>query len=376
MKDLAQLLDGAAAISRDSEGLFDPAVGGLIRMWAFSSEELVPTSPPDAEKIQQAVAAGRPLHEIWRADTRQLLLGPGTAIDLGGFAKGVAVDMAIDLLRDQGIENAIVNAGGDLRAIGRHGDRAWRIGVRDPRGEGVLAAIDVQGDESVFTSGDYERYFIFEGRRYHHIIDPRDGYPAAGVSSVTVIHQQAAVADAAATALFVAGVDAWPRTAARLGVTQVMLVETSGTIHMSPQMEDRTWLIPDPKPEVEYPADPRPLIRGGDILILLLAAGLVGASFGAFWGPRGEGETAAGDGGSQRGPGVVAGPGWRVRDRRPYRSQHRDGGRRSRSLPGFSLPWPILCPQWVAAAGLVKWRPACPTGSWSKCSATSASLTR
>jgi len=249
-EELAQLLDGAAAISRDSEGLFDPAVGGLIRMWAFSSEELVPTSPPDAEKIRQAVAAGRPLYEIWRADTRQLLLGPGTAIDLGGFAKGVAVDMAIDLLRDQGIENAIVNAGGDLRAIGRHGDRAWRIGVRDPRGEGVLAAIDVEGDESVFTSGDYERYFIFEGRRYHHIIDPRDGYPAPGVSSATVIHQQAAVADAAATALFVAGVDAWPRTAARLGVTQVMLVETSGTIHMSPQMEDRTWLIPDPKPEV------------------------------------------------------------------------------------------------------------------------------
>lgn len=249
-KDLARLLDGAAVISRDSEGLFDPAVGGLIRMWAFSSEELMPTSPPDAEKIQQAVAAGRPLHEIWQADTRQLLLGPGTAVDLGGFAKGVAVDMAIDLLREQGIQNAIVNAGGDLRAIGKHGDRAWRIGVRDPRGEGVLAAIDVEDDESVFTSGDYERYFVFEGRRYHHIIDPRDGYPAEGISSVTVIHRQAAVADAAATALFVAGVDEWPQIAARLGVTQVMLVETSGTIHMSPQMEDRTWLIPDPKPEV------------------------------------------------------------------------------------------------------------------------------
>lgn len=249
-KDLATLLDSAAAVSRNSEGLFDPAVGGLIRMWAFSSEELVPTSPPDAEKIRQAVAAGRPLYEIWQADTRQLLLGPGVAVDLGGFAKGVAVDMAIALLREQGIENAIVNAGGDLRAIGKHGDRAWRIGVRDPRGEGVLAAIDVEGDESVFTSGDYERYFVFEGRRYHHIIDPRDGYPAEGVSSVTVIHRQAAMADAAATALFVAGVDEWPLIAARLGVSQVMLVETSGTIHMSPQMEDRTWLIPDPKPEV------------------------------------------------------------------------------------------------------------------------------
>jgi thiamine biosynthesis lipoprotein len=166
--------------------------------------------------------------------------------------------MAIDLLRSRGIGNAIVNAGGDLRAIGRHGNRPWRIGVRDPRGEGVLAAIDTEGDESVFTSGDYERYFVYQGRRYHHIIDPRDGYPTQGVTSVTVIHREAALADAAATALFVAGPGDWPRVAALLGVEQVMLVETSGTIQMTPEMEARTWLMPDPKPEVTIRRLPAP----------------------------------------------------------------------------------------------------------------------
>ncbi len=257
-EDLAGLLDGAAAISRDSEGLFDPAVGSLIRLWAFSSEDLVPTAPPDAEAIRRAIADNRPLYQIWRPESRELTLATGAAVDLGGFAKGVAVDMAIDLLRSRGIDNAIVNAGGDLRAIGRHGDRQWRIGVRDPRGEGVLAAIDVEGDESVFTSGDYERYFIHEGRRYHHIIDPRDGYPTEGVTSVTVIHREAALADAAATALFVAGPGDWPRVAGLLGVDQVMLVETSGTIHMTPEMEARTWLMPDPKPEVKVQRLPAP----------------------------------------------------------------------------------------------------------------------
>ena len=256
--DLAGLFDSAAAISRDSDGLFDPAVGALIRLWAFSSEEVLPTAPPDAEQIRQALAASQPLYQIWQPATRKINLGPGAAIDLGGFAKGVAVDMAIDLLRERGIDHAIVNAGGDLRAIGRHGDRKWRVGVRDPRGEGVLAAIDVEGDESVFTSGDYERYFVYQGRRYHHIIDPRDGYPAQGAISVTVIHREAGLADAAATALFVAGQQDWPRVAASLGVSQVMLVDSSGTIHMTPEMEARTWLIPDPKPPVEIQHLPAP----------------------------------------------------------------------------------------------------------------------
>ena len=240
--ELADMLDRAAQISRDSQGLFDPAIGGLIRLWGFQDGDNPPTEPPSATEIERALDDSRPFTELWDGRDRSLRLPAGTAIDLGGFAKGEAVDLAIELIRARGITDAIVNAGGDLRAIGRHGDRNWRIGIRDPRDQDVLAAIEVAGDESVFTSGDYERYFIYDERRYHHILDPRDGQPSRGTVSVTVLHTEAALADAAATALFVAGPQQWEETARLLGLDRVMLIADSGTIYLTPEMEKRVRL--------------------------------------------------------------------------------------------------------------------------------------
>ncbi|WP_455365411.1 FAD:protein FMN transferase, partial [Kaarinaea lacus] len=173
-------------------------------------------------------------------------------IDFGGFAKGYAVDMAIEHLKDMGINNAIVNAGGDLRAIGKHGDRAWRVGIRNPRGEGVLASVDVEGDESVFTSGDYERYYEYQGKRYHHIIDPHTGYPKQGVTSVTVFDTRADRADAAATAIFVAGEEHWYEVAKSMGVAGVMLVTSNGTIHMTPNLKKRIYFDIKPTSDIQY----------------------------------------------------------------------------------------------------------------------------
>jgi thiamine biosynthesis lipoprotein len=239
---LGDMLDRAAEISRETGGLFDPAIGGLIRLWGFHDGDNPPTAPPAEAEIERSLQAMRPFAGIWRDGGRELSLPAGVAIDLGGFAKGEAVDLAVELLRARGIADAIVNAGGDLRAIGRHGDRDWRIGIREPRGDGVLAAIEVAGDESVFTSGDYERFFIVGERRYHHILDPRDGQPARGTVSVTVLGTEAALADDAATALFVAGPGQWEETARRLGLRYVMLVADSGTIFMTPEMEQRVRL--------------------------------------------------------------------------------------------------------------------------------------
>jgi thiamine biosynthesis lipoprotein len=175
-------------------------------------------------------------NNVLRSDNPMVKLG------FGGFAKGTAVDTAIEALKQQGIQNAIINIGGDLRAIGRHGDRPWRIGIRHPRQEGqMLASIAINDDESVFTSGDYERYFTYEGQRYPHILDPRTGYPARDNISVTVVHRQAALADAAATALVVAG-DKWPEIAASLGVDHVMLMRADGQIEMTPAMTEQVRL--------------------------------------------------------------------------------------------------------------------------------------
>lgn len=243
--ELGGLIGRASELVRKSGGMFDPTVGSLVRLWGFNDADATPVRPPPAAQIVEVLEATAPLPALWDESSGRLAGRRGVAIDLGGFAKGVAVDSAIALLRDRGIANAIVNAGGDLRAIGHRGERAWRIGVRAPRSNDILAAIEVSGDESVFTSGDYERYFDFEGRRYHHILDPRTGYPTIGLTSVTVIHDEAATADAASTALMVAGPERWPAVARALGIDRVMVVDADGRVHMSNGTQTRVRILDD-----------------------------------------------------------------------------------------------------------------------------------
>jgi thiamine biosynthesis lipoprotein len=143
-----------------------------------------------------------------------------------------------------GIKNAIINAGGDLRAIGlRETGEPWKIAIRHPDGESIIGSLEISGDASVFTSGGYERNFTWEGKRYHHIIDPRTGYPAVGTASVTVIHDDSTTADAAATALFVAGPGEWHRIARKMGIRFVLLITENGELQMNPAMRARLKLV-------------------------------------------------------------------------------------------------------------------------------------
>ena len=116
--------------------------------------------------------------------------------------------------------------------------------------------IETQGDESVFTSGDYERGFDYQGRHYHHVLDPRTGYPAEGARSVTVIHPDAATADAAATALLVAGADEWLKVARDLQLRWVMRVDDEGTVHLTPAMAARVRIELDPPPPIRLSEEP------------------------------------------------------------------------------------------------------------------------
>ncbi len=238
--DLEPLLRQATELCRKSDGLFNPAIGKLIGLWGFHKDDpLDGRPPPPKEQVAALVQSAPSMDDLVFDGHRVGSRNRDVQIDLGGFAKGYAVDWAINELRRQGVENAIVNAGGDLRAMGSKGDQPWRIGVRHPQGKGVLAAIEVHGDEAIFTSGNYERYNEYQGIRYPHIIDPRTGQPVQGITSVTVIHANGAEADAAATALVVAGAEDWPRIARRMGIEQVMLVEENGTVHMTPSMAQR-----------------------------------------------------------------------------------------------------------------------------------------
>lgn len=228
-----------------SGGRFDPGVGDLVRLWGFDDEDHFRETPPAKDRISAALQERSSLCDASiSAGTLSISRAPAR-FDFGASAKGRAVDDVIALLQSQGIHNAIVNAGGDIKVIGQRFDRLWRIGIRHPRphdGQSMLASLELDDGEAIFTSGDYERFFIYDGVRYHHILDPRSGYPAQGSQSATVVHRSAELADAAATALFVAGAKDAADVMQQMGVDDWLLVDARGELHASASMRER---IPD-----------------------------------------------------------------------------------------------------------------------------------
>jgi FAD:protein FMN transferase len=236
---LLPLIQRSQEASRRSDGLFNPAIGRLVRLWGFHASEM-PNGPiPDPAEIAALVAAHPSMDDIEIRDGVLSCRNPVVRMDFGGIAKGYAVELALQRLRELGVANAIVNAGGGLGVIGRRGDRPWRIGIRHPLGAGVLGSLEVRDGEQVHTSGNYERFREWEGKRYSHIIDPRTGWPVQEVVSVTLIHRDGALADAFTKPFMVGGTREWESFAARLGVELVMLVDREGVVHMTPAMADR-----------------------------------------------------------------------------------------------------------------------------------------
>ena len=169
------------------------------------------------------------------------LFNPAIKLDFDSIAKGHALDLAIEHLRDLGIKSALVQAGGEVRVIGDRSGQPWRITLRRPSGSGVLAIVPMRGDESLVTKADYDRNFVFKGEIDHAIIDPRTGSPARGTRSVTVLHQDATTA--AATALFGAGPTEWEAVATGMGIRYVLLIDAEGTLHMNQWMAERIELV-------------------------------------------------------------------------------------------------------------------------------------
>jgi thiamine biosynthesis lipoprotein len=240
-----ELIRLGKSLSAASDNLFNPAIGHLIDAWGFHRDDPEGHRPPMQELIDKLLQQNPRMSDIEIDGINLRCRNPAVKLDFGAFGKGYGIDLAVAHLRELGIHNAILNAGGDLRAIGSRGDRPWRIAIRDASGSGVLGTIETRADESVFTSGDYERHFIWEGKRFHHIIDPRTGYPAVGTASITVLHTDAVTADAAATALFVAGPDGWYELAKRMEIRYVLLIDSEGTLHMNPAMQQRLQLAED-----------------------------------------------------------------------------------------------------------------------------------
>lgn len=243
--DIVEMIRRSQPLEIATNGRFNPAIGALIRLWGFHTSDYPIQGPPPSAAQISAIMELKPSSNDIRINGLELSTdNPAVQLDFGGIAKGYAVDLTIERLRSLGINNAIVNAGGDLRAIGTHGDRPWRVAVRKPGG-GTVGSVQVQGDEAIFTSGNYERFRQDKTERYPHILDPGTGWPAKDIASVTIISDEGILADAAATALVVAGLEDWPEVARALDLQQIAVVDENGTIYLTPKMEQRLQFTDD-----------------------------------------------------------------------------------------------------------------------------------
>jgi thiamine biosynthesis lipoprotein len=244
--DLLDLITLAQQIAIATDDLYNPALGHLCELWGFQRESPDPPVAP-AETAIRKVLDRRPRMRDLKVDG--LRVSPGNTavqLDFGGLAKGRGLDVAREHLRDWGIHSALISAGSDTCTMGSRDRYPWRITIRRPNGTGVFGTLDTEGDESVCTSGEFGRTFVWNGRRHHRLIDPRTGRPSTGVASVTVAHPSAALAAAASQALLSAGASDWHGYARRLGLRYVLLVTDDGAVHGSPEMLERLSFVDRP----------------------------------------------------------------------------------------------------------------------------------
>jgi thiamine biosynthesis lipoprotein len=243
--EVADILRDATVTSQRSQGLFNPSIGALIGLWGFQRDEFTPVSP-DPDQIAALVKANPSMTDLVIEGSRISSRNRAVQLDLGGYAKGYALDLASDYLRQQKVKSALINIGGNIIAIGKHGNQPWRVGIQHPRHAGAMATLDLPDGWAIGTSGDYQRYFELNGKRYCHIIDPRSGFPANGVQSVTVLippqPHAGALSDADSKPLFISGKEHWREAAQQLGLQYAMLVDQSGAIQLTPDMGKRIRL--------------------------------------------------------------------------------------------------------------------------------------
>jgi len=229
--ELYMIIKAGAVVSQLSKGAFDITWASMWGLWDFSSSKhIVPEKAKVREKIKMVNFRDVVLDD---AKKTVFLKRQGMAIGLGGIAKGYAVDSSMRLVDAMGVKNIIIKAGGDMRVQGTAGKKLWRIGIRHPRKKDKLLARLPLKDISISTSGDYEHFFIKDNVLYHHIINPRTGYPARGCRSVTILGPDTMTTDALSTAVFVMGPKKGMALVESLPGIEAIIVDSKGTTHTS-----------------------------------------------------------------------------------------------------------------------------------------------
>ncbi|MDR0233322.1 MAG: FAD:protein FMN transferase [Zoogloeaceae bacterium] len=240
--EMAAFILDTQDFNRRSHGLFDPGIGRLVALWGFQADDFEARLPDEKALDEWRRHPASIAHiRLEGAGGRQLVSArEGVMLDFGGYLKGVALDRAAKKLRKAGIQNALINIGGNVMALGDKNGQPWKVGVQHPRQPGPLAILDLHDGEAIGTSGDYQRYFERDGRRYSHLLNPASGEPVSHTQAVTILispleepGKTGARSDALSKPLFLAGPDEWHKTARELGVTHALRVDAKGEIEVS-----------------------------------------------------------------------------------------------------------------------------------------------
>jgi thiamine biosynthesis lipoprotein len=224
-EDIIQLVLLSDSISHITGGLFDISVAPLLETWGFYEHEFM---DPDTADIRTAIQ----LVDFKKIKIKKdsIIIMSHMKIDFGGIAQGYAADRVADILKKHNIKSALINIGGEIVLIGRSpGKRPWRIGIKNPRGEGIIETVETE-NLALSTSGDYEKFFLIKNKRYPHIINPKTGYPALAFASVTVFAKSAAYADAIATAVAIMGHETGLKFLDSLGIKGIIYYEENGRL--------------------------------------------------------------------------------------------------------------------------------------------------
>ncbi len=245
-REVREVLHLARQASEATDGKFDVTFAALSDIWRFDHDR--DGRIPGAGEIAQRL----PLvsYEAVQVDDGAgtvFISRPGVRVNLGGIGKGYAVDRGVALLRASGLRDFMVQSGGDMYVGGMRGDRPWRLGVQDPRGPAGKTFAELELSDATFsTSGDYERAFVRDGRRYHHIIDPDTGQPAGLSRSVTIVAASAAVADALSTGVFILGPEKGMALIERLPGVEGLIVSSANEVTVSSGLRARLALQAPP----------------------------------------------------------------------------------------------------------------------------------
>ena len=204
-EEASSLMKQALEICRRTDGALDLSIYPIVRAWGFTTGSY---QVPDEAEIQALLPLVDYRKIQYDAATGTVTLPEGMEIDLGSVAKGYAGQLAAQMLREHGVQSALLNLGGNVQTVGTKPDGSpWQIGIKDPQGEDAMMVLSVE-DQAVVTSGGYERYFEQDGQTYWHIMDPSTGHPAdSGLISVTIVGDEGVVCDGLSTALFIMGLE-------------------------------------------------------------------------------------------------------------------------------------------------------------------------